>query len=505
MANQTRFAGYPSAFVFEKPDGKKKVQHLLWGDWLLQKSQTDGDFRKVRARGVDGWMRKSDIQKDRLLEVVFVDIGQGDGCLVVTPDDKHIVIDAGQESNMYRYLRWRYGGFKDPWQFEFGVISHPDSDHYAGFGRIFEDENVSFKKLYHNGIMERRESASKGLGPRKKMNGRSYLTALIRNRADLDAFLANGALWKKTPGTRQRDKLFPATLEKGITTNSFTGYDMLSIDDGFIPGYGADKDLSIQVLGPVTEKDAAGTPLLRWMSSKGKTKNGHSVVLKLRYRGVTMLLGGDLNIPSENLLLSHHTGLPSPPRSAGEAELLVEAARDIFRVDIAKACHHGSGDFSHHFLRATNPIATVISSGDNEPHSHPRADALGSIGLYGRGPRPLIFSTELARSAKDNIREPYILRKAILDISKKIENAPDETNAEKRAKERLEKNRIKLLQKIERSIAVYGAIHARTDGRQVVMAQKLERPGSGGRKWDIYKLERTANGVLHYHSKHIEH
>jgi hypothetical protein len=29
----------------------------------------------------------------------------------------------------------------------------------------------------------------------------------------------------------------------------------------------------------------------------GKTKNGHSVVLRLKYREIRILMGGDLNIP----------------------------------------------------------------------------------------------------------------------------------------------------------------------------------------------------------------
>ena len=48
-----------------------------------------------------------------------------------------------------------------------------------------------------------------------------------------------------------------------------------------------------------------------------------------------------------------------------------------------------------------NASATVVSSGDYESHSHPRPDALGAFGKHGRGERPLIFSTELARSTRE--------------------------------------------------------------------------------------------------------
>lgn len=157
MAGDERFAGYPSTVVYETPDGKKPVQHLLWGDWLRLMGEENGEYRKVHARGVDGWMHQDDIQEERLLAVTFVDVGQGDGCLVVTPEDKHMVIDVGMQDNMYRFLRWRYGGFNQPWTFECGVISHPDSDHYSGFDPLFEHPNVTFETIYHNGIMERRD------------------------------------------------------------------------------------------------------------------------------------------------------------------------------------------------------------------------------------------------------------------------------------------------------------------------------------------------------------
>jgi hypothetical protein len=67
-------------------------------------------------------------------------------------------------------------------------------------------------------------------------------------------------------------------------------------------------------------------------------------------------------------------------------------------VDIAKSCHHGSSDFTVEFMSLVSPWASVISSGDNESFSHPRADAIGCAGKYARGARPLVFSTELARS-----------------------------------------------------------------------------------------------------------
>ena len=53
MSDKTRFAGYPSAVVYEGSNKDKPVQHLLWGDWLKLKNGKEGPFCEVHARGVE--------------------------------------------------------------------------------------------------------------------------------------------------------------------------------------------------------------------------------------------------------------------------------------------------------------------------------------------------------------------------------------------------------------------------------------------------------------------
>ena len=99
MATDVRYAGFPSALVFEKATAKSKVlKQLLWGDWVQVTGTTQGGFTPVHARGCDGFMAAASLQNERLLELVFVDIGQGDGCLMITPDAKLFLIDAGSSA-----------------------------------------------------------------------------------------------------------------------------------------------------------------------------------------------------------------------------------------------------------------------------------------------------------------------------------------------------------------------------------------------------------------------
>ena len=488
-APEKRFAAYPATVVFAKPDGKTPLEHLIWGDYIGVRGPKEGGWVRVCTRRVkEGWVREKEIQKEHLLEIIFVDIGQGDGSLLVTPDDKHILIDSGAGDNFIRFLRWRYPKFATRRDFEAIVISHPDSDHYAGFSGLFKEENVFVGTIYHNGIMERAGSKTNSLGPRDA--AKRFLTDIVADKVRLQEFLADGATWS--------GKSYPTMLKAALDSGRVADIRMLCAEDKFMPGYGPDQKISIEVLGPVVEPDEAGKRRLRWFGDPGKTKNGHSVVLRLRYRDITILLGGDLNIPSEQLLLTHHTGMNIPPTTEEERRLVVEAARKVFQSDVAKACHHGSADFTDLYLESVNPIATVISSGDEEPHAHPRSDSLGTIGRFSRGARPLIFSTELARSASEAIKNPNLVQEKFRKALLKVQEAKT-VEAREKALDAFER----LVKTIQRSIGTYGAINVRTDGERVLIAYKIEAARDKDKQWDIYKLE-PEHGVLRFLSKHEE-
>lgn len=450
-----------------------------------------GDFFRARVRGSDGWIRKTDTQATRLLEIVFVDIGQGDGALLITPDDEKYVIDAGEGDNMDRFLRWRFGRFAQPIKFDAAIMSHSDSDHYGGFANLFAEPNLSFRSVYHNGLMERnapKQNHLLGAPAKDPQSSASYITDLLADVMALQNFLATPANWTR--------KQFPTMLQKALTTGKFTDYQKVDVALGHLPNHGPGSRVQIQILGPYTEQ-FQGRPALRWLGDPGKTKNGHSIVLRLVIGRVSIFLGGDLNTESCRLLLEKHTGLSASPRSAEEEDALVQAARRVFGCDVAKACHHGSADLFLPFLKAVDPVATVISSGDNEPHAHPRADALGAIGRCGRSERPPIFSTELSRSAKEAIKQPVIFRAQLAALAAAID-AADTAAKKAKAQEAFDK----ALAKLERSIAVYGAINLRTDGEKVVMAYKVEEP-KPSKEWDMYVLEPLGpNGPLGYQSKH---
>lgn len=491
-----KYAAYPSAKIYN--DEKRQIQHLLWGDWVRIEGDEEAGWVPVYARKTTGWMKVEDLQDDRLLELVFVDVGQGDGCLMVTPDDKKYVIDAGEGDNMYRYLKWRFnfrGGLRT---FDGAIMTHPDQDHYYGFHHIFNDANVKFKKIYHNGIMERKDIAP--FGKKVTQGGKNWVCDLIKTKAEMEAFLS-------VP-SRYGTKRYANVMKDGLSALTASGnVEMVhaSTDSNvtrYLDGFEEDKDVSIKVLGPVPELDSNGNMRLRWFNGKpggrgtnpGKTKNGHSIILMLEYGDLKISLGGDLNSSAEAYLIEHYTGLEWPPENDEAAITLAGATREVFGADISKCCHHGSADFLDVFLKSVNPAATVVSSGDQESHAHPRCDTLGAIGRHGRGWRPLILSTELSRSSREDENS---LAYEVGRLKGKIEKEDDPAE-----KELLTIAREKLIDELKkRNVTTYGAINVRTDGRKVVLAIMLEEErviGKSLTKWDIYRMEKVGGGPFVY-------
>lgn len=460
------YAGYPAPVVREQPGSKKKVKQLLWGDWLTLTGAVENGWVEVeKARGAHGWMREEDVQTERLLELNFVDVGQGDGCFIVTPEDRRILIDAGRADNMFWYLRWRFNLREHPdWtvRIDDALISHPDADHYEGFRPLFEDPHFEFGNVYHNGLVD--HAHGNRLGATVPDGGHDFFTELYSTTDELRAAL---------PGLNPSGRLmYPKLLQEALDGGRVANIQSVSTHDGHLPDFTA-APLAIKLLGPLLEFPG-GTPGLRDLGDEGVTKNGHSIVMLLTYGNVRMLLGGDLNAESMDLLLQAHQG----------------ANDNAFKADVAKACHHGSGDVSAPFVQGINALATIISSGDDESYSHPRPDALGLLGKHGRGDRPLIFSTELARSSREMIEVPHLIQAVKsdeLDEARRAIIATGSTDSEK-------PNRTAA--RFQRAVAVYGMICVRTDGKRVVLAQKLEREAAG-KSWDVHCLVDGPNGLVY--------
>ncbi len=408
-------------------EGKSKNNTILMGSFVKILDEENGIWQKIVAFGKEGWIEKNALGTSPALKCFYVDVGQGDGALLEVGNDENglkIIIDGGPNDNLSRYLsKWQYKYYFDnnkKVHLDYIFISHFDKDHYQGLIDIINDEHYTIGTIYHSGIAKFNneksdfpDSYNTELGKKIKKGSDYYLVTSFDTLEEFNAL-------KQTGGMLDLLQKFLTAVNNAKTQGRLENFKRLDYKSETITKEINDKQFSIEVLGPVTS-DVSDKTAYKYFDDEAHTINGHSIVLKITYGERSLLFGGDLNIPSEEHLLEHYND--SNP----------------FEVDVAKSCHHGASEFTTDFMDKLNPYATVISSGDNESYSHPRADAIGCAGKYTKSQRPLVFSTELARSTSDS--------------SDKIK---------------------------------YGMINLRTDGENIIMAQMKEAVSSGS-VWDLYE------------------
>ena len=479
----------------------KKIE-LLWGDRVrIDESITNDDgLIKCIGRGYTGFISPSDLGDEALLEIYVIDVGQGDGILIKCPDPKktqigrHILIDGGYmrskqptKKNAADFVDWK---FHDEYRkkkitIDDMIISHCDADHYGGLWDLINDDpevrkeidctEVEVKNLYHAGIAwwKMSDGARRSLGIEEDGRMKSILT----DRTSITSKL-NKNKYPQIQG-EYNDFLTSFTQSQPYTNINFMGCESGSNTEKYLPGYEPENsDVSIEVLGPIYHKANNNIELVD-LGGQSINTNGNSILLALNYKSFRILLTGDLNLKSQRLLMEEHH--PSK-----------------FAADVTKACHHGSHDVSFRFLQMVNAAATIISSGDNEKHAHPRANLLSMSALSGYRQdgndtikSPLIYCTEIARSIRIGIPKSGLVNSPLDDdpnnditvsdveeISLTYERG-DAGDLNKETKSRSLEN-LTLVDGI-----VYGLVNVRTDGKRILFAVRKEK-GSG---WEISVLE----------------
>lgn len=485
--------------IFLTDRAGKRVRQVLWGDRLtLDASDPSADpaltnivWGASSGNPTPLRIETRHVADERALEIIFVDVGQGDGCIVLTPErdaaERILVIDAGKRDHMRQFLdqRFKIGENVAGLSFHAAIVTHPDEDHYGGFTPIFRDTKARFDHLYHSGLVERPVP-----GEWPKLGGKSRTVA--EKRPYLRELVVTDAKMRTLFGAASGFS-YPEMIREALDRQAVGGFAMLSnrhgaLEDGrsWLPGFAPSDALgyTIEVLAPWVENDGDGDKLRAFRGDYGVTKNGHSVILRLEFGDFSVLFGGDLNEPAERFLLHQYTGIAKWPATIIERDVFVAEARKRLKSDIMKVCHHGASDVTDEFLMAVNPGAFVVSSGDQEGHVHPRPDLLGRLGRAGRGVSPVLLLTELQRSTRE--QEDAELGTELRSLIAK--QLADETPARAKAIDAA-------ITRLSRSnVEVDGAIYLKTDGKRLITAFRNE-VNSDKKKWFYFRYS-IQNGML---------
>ena len=342
------------ADVWEERGRKKFIRTVAWGDELtvlkvtgtyLEVSTTV--FRKkpdgsILPEAITGYIEPSKtspikiadltrpLATNQVLKVNFVDVQQGDGAVIESPDGKIILVDGGDNQMFARYLAGRFRGTtaEHPQPIDCILVTHGDADHFVGLPEILTSETnrtkrkrffMQPKRVYHNGIVKRPSKMNnkavpdtKLLGPTKTDNGQLYLIGLEDNLLDVADSEMNEPFreWKKTLAV--------------YNSRSEVAFRRLQFGDNQAFEFFNRGDLRIETLGPITTT-VNGQPALKFLGEPPKgprigheslndsdegftghsashTINGHSIVFRLVYGGLSFLFAGDLNDEASRFL-----------------------------------------------------------------------------------------------------------------------------------------------------------------------------------------------------------
>lgn len=493
------FIAADSTVFYADKTGSRKIGHLLWGDGVQVLGAKKNGRLPVRARGRrrKGWIDPRALEGGKsLLEVYFIDVQQGDGVLIKTPDFRHIMVDGGHPRKSQNtgksaadFVDWKffedYG--LDTIHLDAMIASHNDFDHYGGLADLLDAaqqddldcSDTTVEAFYHAGVSWWTKADGKGrvLGKTKKKDRRSYLVDLLEDRTSAEGGLRPGTGARLQGAWRNFIQHVVSAKRSNGTKTSIT---RLSDESVHLPDFGPGSDVVANVLGPV-QFTVDGGPALLSLGSTSQSTNGNSVLLRLDYGRARILLTGDLNKRSQHELLDSFEG-----------------RRLELQCDVAKSCHHGSEDVSFEFLQAMKPAATVISSGDGEGHDHPKPRIVAASGATGHLTirndeiiTPIVYSTELARSI--SIGHP-----SAAEVSGRIDGVPSDVEVGQKdlknvtieykvtkpgALQATTKRRRLSDAKVVAGL-VYGLVNVRTDGEWILTATMNEGNGS----WTVKKF-----------------
>ncbi len=275
------------------------------------------------------------------LQVHFIDVGQGDSIAIRFPDDKTMIIDAGDSGahdTLIPYLNDVFFENDTQREFDYALVTHSDEDHCGSMDEVYEEFqiNCSIRPYQYSTSSEYEESAN------------TY-----------DALEVNTITY----------------------ANYITAVELEN-------DYADDRDIQYASAGlTITSDDATNAYLMEFLTPNEKyysDSNDYSPIILLEYQGISMLFTGDASEGQNEELLS----LISTNSTLADR---------LDRITVYKAEHHGSAEKGCNeldLLRAINPEYVVISCGLDNTYGHPDQEFLDNLATVNVNPEN-IYRTDL--------------------------------------------------------------------------------------------------------------
>lgn len=273
------------------------------------------------------------------LQVYMLDVGQGDSILIISPEGKAVLVDAGDTGRGDEVLEaLRRHNVSE---IDLLIATHAHADHIGAADEVIR--GIAVRRVLDSGV---RPPARDTSANQNNANGRAPRTrggrevALPTTRAYQDYLAAI-------------EERVPDSPERFIRAEPGQRYDM---------GGG----VVITVLAPVEPYFTRDQ-----LRSGGNEPNANSVVVRLDFGRFSMLLTGDAEAQTEQRLMEQGANI---------------AAR------VLKVGHHGSRyATSEDFLRRARFEVAIISNGANNRYGHPSQDVLNRL----RAANVRVYRTDL--------------------------------------------------------------------------------------------------------------
>ena len=289
------------------------------------------------------WNKQPPTPSGKELRVHVLDVGQGDSILIISPEGKTVLVDAGDEKNGKRVVEaLRLNGVQ---QLDYFIATHSHPDHIGGAAEVFGNFKVG--AVLHNDFPPPEAIAKEESPAGKNANKNAGKKPAVQPARS---------------GGRQGKALELPTVKayngfKGAVEQTKTEFKKAEPEQTIDLGGGA----ILTVLAPIppffTREQIAA-------SRNGNESNANSIVVRLDYGEFSMLLAGDAEAPDGRRLFGKEANI-------GADRFKGRASRSLTRVP-----RSFSGAFSQ------NPRSSLWRSSSHTPSASGRAQSPESGGRH---------------------------------------------------------------------------------------------------------------------------